>query len=530
LLAQAVVAYRAALEAHGKADEPREWSRTQNNLGNALVEQSERSSGPKATELLAQAVQAFRAALEVRTKAGMPQEWASTQSSLGIALVGQGERSSGPKAMDLLAQAMSAFHAALLIQTKTDLPLDWARTQNGLGVALFDLGERSGRAGAALAATPGATDFLTEAVQAYRAALKVRTKANLPQDWAATENNLGAALVQQAALSSGTQATDLRIQAVEAYRAALEVYTKADLPQDWAATQNNLGIALVDQGERSSGPKATDLLAQAVQANRAALEVYTRTDLPQDWAMVQNNLGLALRLEGERSSGKQAKDLFAEAVDAYRAALQVYTRTGKPLAWASTQNNLGNALVDEGDYAGAAKALEECLEVFPDNAGFLNTAISIYHDNLYRYDRAYELAQHWLKVDASPDAKIGLLEQDLTTSRFEDCGKQAASIDDDAFPNAPAAMTLIRDSMRMACQWGAGQKAEAQHTANALLLKSAQLQDVDFQFPGTRHFLESSPAFETGRTAWIALFDSLEKGDGAAMAAALRQLDEVMKH
>jgi tetratricopeptide (TPR) repeat protein len=269
--------------------------------------------------------------------------------------------------------------------------------------------------------------------------------------------------------------------------------------------------------------------AQSVAASRSALEVFTRTAQPQEWAMVENNLGLALRLEGERSSDKQAKDLFAQAVDAYKAALQVYTRTEKPLAWAMIQNNLGNALVDEGDYAGAAKALEECLEGFPDNAGILNTAISVYHDNLYQYDRAYELARHWLQVDPSPDAKIAMLEQDLTTSRFEDCETQAAAIDDAAFPNAPVAMSLIRDSMRMACQWGAGKKADAQQTANALLLRSAQLQDVGFQFPGTRHFLASVPAFDQGRASWTALFDSLEKGDGAAMAAALHQLDEVMK-
>ena len=37
------------------------------------------------TELLAQAVQAFRVALEVRTKANLPQDWAKTQFLLGSA-------------------------------------------------------------------------------------------------------------------------------------------------------------------------------------------------------------------------------------------------------------------------------------------------------------------------------------------------------------------------------------------------------------------------------------------------------------
>jgi tetratricopeptide (TPR) repeat protein len=85
-------------------------------------------------------------------------------------------------------------------------------------------------------------------------------------------------------------------EAVAAYRQALEVYTRTDLPQDWAMTQNNLGIALMDQGERTAGEGGTQLLAEAVAAYRQALEVRTRTALPQQWATTQNNLAKALLL------------------------------------------------------------------------------------------------------------------------------------------------------------------------------------------------------------------------------------------
>jgi hypothetical protein len=37
------------------------------------------------------------------------------------------------------------------------------------------------------------------------------------------------------------------------FDSALEVFTKADLPQSWAATQNNLGTALKELGTRSFG-------------------------------------------------------------------------------------------------------------------------------------------------------------------------------------------------------------------------------------------------------------------------------------
>jgi tetratricopeptide (TPR) repeat protein len=407
------------------------------------------------------------------------------------------------------------------VQTKSALPQAWAATQNNLGAALW---EQAGRSAGAQA-----LDLLAQAVQAFRAALEVRTRANLPQDWAKTEVNLAAVLDIQGVRSSGTRATDLLTSAVEAYRAGLEVYTKADLPQNWATTQNNLGATLMALAERSSDAQATDLLAQAADAFRATMEVETRADLPLEWAHAEANLGLALRNQGERSHGAQARELFAQAIQADRAALEIYTRKNQPLDWARIENNLANALVDQQDFPAAATAIDAALEAAPDNTSFLQTAVSIYHDNLYRYDRAYELAQHWLQVDSSPDAKFSLAEQDLTTSRFEDCAKLVATIGDAALPAPAISMAMIRDSFKLTCQWGAGQKADAQQTAQALSLKASQLLDVDWEFTGTRHFLASSPAFAQGRASWIALFDSLEKGDGLAMATALHQLQEVMK-
>ena len=84
-------------------------------------------------------------------------------------------------------------------------------------------------------------------------------------------------------------------EAVEAYRQALTVYTRDDLPQEWATTQNNLGGALWALGQRLGGPEGLRRLNEAVEAYRQALTVRTRDDLPQDWALTQNNLGTALR-------------------------------------------------------------------------------------------------------------------------------------------------------------------------------------------------------------------------------------------
>ena len=105
-------------------------------------------------------------------------------------------------------------------------------------------------------------------------------------------------------------------EAVEAYRQALTVYTRDDLPQDWATTQNNLGTTLRDLGERLGGPEGQRRLNEAVEAYRQALTVRTRDDLPQDWAQTENNLGLALQIQvrlGGFPAGLEQVDRLAQA-------------------------------------------------------------------------------------------------------------------------------------------------------------------------------------------------------------------------
>lgn len=93
------------------------------------------------------------------------------------------------------------------------------------------------------------------------------------------------------------------IAAITAYRSALEVYAREQLPQQWAMTQHNLGNALRDQGTRTGGSQGNELLAQAAAAYGGALEIITREQLPQDWATTQNNLGLALKNQSLSTAG-----------------------------------------------------------------------------------------------------------------------------------------------------------------------------------------------------------------------------------
>jgi exonuclease VII small subunit len=62
-------------------------------------------------------------------------------------------------------------------------------------------------------------------------------------------------------------------EAVAPFRDALQEYTRERAPLQWAATQNDLGAALQTLGERESG---TARLEEAVAAYREALQENTR--------------------------------------------------------------------------------------------------------------------------------------------------------------------------------------------------------------------------------------------------------------
>ena len=190
----------------------------------------------------------------------------------------------------------------------------------------------------------------------------------------------------------------------EAYRLALTVRTRDDLPQDWATTQNNLGVALWALGERqggaegrggwprrsrptarpspsapattcpSTGPRPRTTWASRSRAwasGRGAPEGrggWPRRSRPSAWpspsspATTSPRTGPGPRTTwarapepGRAAGGREGARRLAEAVEAYRQALTVYTRDDLPQDWATTQNNLGVALWAWASGRGAPK-------------------------------------------------------------------------------------------------------------------------------------------------------------------------------
>ena len=115
---------------------PLDWTRTQNNLGSALLRLGELEGG---TASLKAAVEAYQAALQEYPRDRVPVEWAAAQNHLGNAVLLLGEREGGTAR---LKEAVAGYRAALEERTRDRGPFEWSATNSNLGIALTALGER----------------------------------------------------------------------------------------------------------------------------------------------------------------------------------------------------------------------------------------------------------------------------------------------------------------------------------------------------------------------------------------------------
>ena len=233
---------------------------------------------------------------------------------------------------------ITCYTAALIVRTRKDYPEDWAMTQNNLGAAYSDRIEGVRAANIELA------------IACYREALIVYTPKDYPEKWATTQNNLGNAYSNRI---EGVRAANIEL-AIACYREALIVRTPENYPEQWAATQNNLGTAY---NNRIEGVRAANI-ELAIACFREALIVYTRKDYPEKWATTQNNLGAAYsdRIEGVRAANIEL------AISCFRLALELHTPTAFPLDCLQSGRNLGNTAFTAGFWDIALEGFEKAIQ------------------------------------------------------------------------------------------------------------------------------------------------------------------------
>ena len=258
-------------------------------------------------------------------------------------------------------KALASYQEAHDHTSRDETPELWAATLNDIGRTLTEQ--------AAMATSSEAVRVaqLEQAIQAHHQALLIYTYEKFPKDWAGTLNDLGFTLEEQSKWTDEECSAQLLVESVQAYRQALLIYTYEKFPQNWAGAQMNLGSILMSQGSQTEGERGAQLFGESVEANRRALLVYSREKFPQDWIPVQINLCGALSEQGRRIEGDRGAQLLTESIEICRQALLVATREQAPQRWAGLQNNLGIALSALGVRTGGehgAQLLAESVEAF----------------------------------------------------------------------------------------------------------------------------------------------------------------------
>ena len=330
-------------------------------------------------------------------------------------------------------------------------------------------------------------------------------------------------------------------QAVVALRFELQVITKASFPLRWAETQNDLGSVLghlvdlynsEDQNNQNQAKQVADYCSQAAVAFRAALEVFNRQNNSDQWAHTQWTLGNVLFVQSQADPANPSTDLLAQSAAALTGSLEVITLKTSPQDWGNIQNALGHIRASSGtaflrplrrrnSLPSLSKPSPPCRKVAPTNAETLSLLSSLYHDYLLDLPKAYDYATRAVAADPNDNYKLNLAEAALTISHFSACIDLINSINQ---AKLDARFLTGRQVLLIACQWGAGQQGAASQTAETLAASAPALVKLDRTTTGDRAYLSSAPEFSANRPVWIKLFQSLEQGDGTALAEASHTL------
>ncbi len=286
--------------------------------------------------------------------------WAMVQNDLGTVYL---NHPLGSRRVNL-QQAIEAFQAALTVRTAEVVPLDYAMIQNNLGVAYQDLAQMQDR-----------VENLTRAIAAYHEALRFRTPQTMPYDYANTQINLANSHMKLAEVQDPVENLT---RAIAAYHEALRFLGPTSAPLNYGLTLNNLGVAYHDL---SKVQDRVDNLKRAIETYREALHFRTPDTAPHGYAQTQNNLGSAYMKLAEV---QDLADNLTQAIASYNEALLLLRPDSTPLDYAMIQHNLGIT------YRALAKAVDREINLDLAITAFTE-ALRFYTPDTSPYNYIYSL-------------------------------------------------------------------------------------------------------------------------------------------
>ena len=232
------------------------------------------------TTWLAQARAAYEAALPVLARLGTGEEVAEAEMNLGLVLqqlAGVGRAR--------ISDAIAAYQRSLRTFNAKRYPIEFAIVQNNLATAFLSMPMTDERAKVREAL----------AVQCFEEALKVVNLIDHPAEYAMLQNNLGNALQY----ASSSHAVENNLRALAAYAEALKVRTRAMTPLEYANTIANKANCLWNLPVDPAHPGTDSHLKEAKACYQEAREIFASYGESEKAQMMTEAVG---RLEHEMLS------------------------------------------------------------------------------------------------------------------------------------------------------------------------------------------------------------------------------------
>jgi tetratricopeptide (TPR) repeat protein len=283
LLSEAIQQFRELLTLFGTERSPRVWT-TQINLGNALHELVFTIGVPDSAERLKEAQEAFREAIRIRSLTSTINQSDPSMNyelHLASALHNVG-LSGGPNSVQFLLDAEQAYRSGLASLDRKVQPQDWLYANLNLGRVLQDLARFSGG---------DAAGYRKKAETEYRAMLAV--SEDQATECGCIQASLATVLEEQGRTSRGQESLRYLNDADGAYKAALKLTSKRDMPEVWAQITINRAYLHQELGDRSR-QGAENFFRQSEEAFRKVLSAADHELYGQDRVRAQSGLADAL--------------------------------------------------------------------------------------------------------------------------------------------------------------------------------------------------------------------------------------------
>ena len=335
-LRQALVHSEEALRLRGAHGVPTpEWA--WNHVQAATVYRDLAASADERVRNLEHTINHYAASLKGFTQAGSPREWAMSHDGLGKAyhclgtedLVVEDEPLDREQSLRL---AIAAYRATLEVyQEQGPDALSWADVQFRLALCYYAL------------TTGNRRENVARMWAGFACALRVRTKKQHPEAWAATRQRMGVICLYRRGWDRG----NAPVEAVGYFREALTVYRGSKRVQSWAVLQTQLGLAYLDWS--ATGTERRQNLKRAARRFQTALGFFTPTDHPLHWAWTHQSLARACRaLAGNARRARDEAAYRKRAAESFRAALTFYTAELHPAMHAGLQLDLATVELRPG--------------------------------------------------------------------------------------------------------------------------------------------------------------------------------------